>query len=188
MMGQYWLAKTKLKLWPKYFQKVVMEFLKNHLTEFSTDWLTKLTHCLMPSDSHNSTMAKAMGLTFLLFNITSAQEVPFAIPLYIQCILHGLTRFVSLCLSQKSVNFVVGTWWLPFVMEIICNLLWLQKFFLNSCWFILLYNGLNIAGNKASCFQMIIDITGACSAVVFDLVCVGSLVIIKLCRYIVFQS
>jgi len=45
----------------------------------------------MPSDSHNSTMAKAMGLNFSLFNVASAREVPFAIPLYMQCILHGLT-------------------------------------------------------------------------------------------------
>jgi len=45
----------------------------------------------MPSDSHNSTMAKATGLIFSLFNVTSAREVPFAILLYIQCILHGLT-------------------------------------------------------------------------------------------------
>jgi len=42
----------------------------------------------MPSDSRNSTMAKAMGLIFSLFNVASAREVPFAIPL---CILHGLT-------------------------------------------------------------------------------------------------
>jgi len=45
----------------------------------------------MPSDSCNSTMAKAMGLNFLLFDVASAQEVPFAIPLYIQCVLHGLS-------------------------------------------------------------------------------------------------
>jgi len=45
----------------------------------------------MPSDSRNSTMAKATGLIFSLFNVTSAQEVPFAIPLYVQYILHGLT-------------------------------------------------------------------------------------------------
>jgi len=43
----------------------------------------------MPSDSHNSKMAKATGLIFLLFNVTLAREVPFAIPLYMQCILHG---------------------------------------------------------------------------------------------------
>jgi len=45
----------------------------------------------MPSDSRNSTMAKATGLIFSLFNVISAREVPFAIPLYMQCILHGLT-------------------------------------------------------------------------------------------------
>jgi len=36
-------------------------------------------------------MAKATGLIFLLFDITSIREVPFAIPLYIQCTLHGHT-------------------------------------------------------------------------------------------------
>jgi len=46
----------------------------------------------MPLDSHNSTVAKATGLIFLLFNIASAREVPFTMPLYIQCILYGLTR------------------------------------------------------------------------------------------------
>jgi len=45
----------------------------------------------MPSDSHNLTMVKAAGLIFSLFNVASAQEAPFAIPLYMQCILHGLT-------------------------------------------------------------------------------------------------
>jgi len=46
----------------------------------------------MPSDSHNSTMAKATDLTFSLFDIASAREVPFAMPMYIQCILHEVTR------------------------------------------------------------------------------------------------
>jgi len=45
----------------------------------------------MPSDSCNSTMAKATGLIFSLFDVASAREVPFAIPLYMECILHGLT-------------------------------------------------------------------------------------------------
>jgi len=45
----------------------------------------------MPSDLRNSTMAKATGLIFSLSNVASAREVPFAIPLYMQCILHGLT-------------------------------------------------------------------------------------------------
>jgi len=39
-------------------------------------------------------------------------------PLYIQCLLHRLTR-ILLCvpfifLTTKTVNFVVGMWWLPF--------------------------------------------------------------------------
>ena len=51
----------------------------------------------MPSDKCNSIMAKATGLIFSFFNITSAREVPFGIPQYIQCILHGLTS-VLLCL------------------------------------------------------------------------------------------
>jgi len=32
-----------------------------------------------------------MGLIFSLFDVTSAQEVPFGIPLYVQYILQGLT-------------------------------------------------------------------------------------------------
>jgi len=45
----------------------------------------------MPSDQRNLTMAKATHLIFLLFDVASAQEVPFDIPQYVQCILHGLT-------------------------------------------------------------------------------------------------
>jgi len=42
----------------------------------------------MLSDLGNSTMAKATGS---LFDVASVQEVPFAIPLYIQCLLHELS-------------------------------------------------------------------------------------------------
>jgi len=45
----------------------------------------------MPSDSRNSKMAKATGFIFSLLNVASAREVPFALPLYMQCILHELT-------------------------------------------------------------------------------------------------
>jgi len=82
----------------------------------------------MPSDSRNSTMAKATGLIFSLFDVASAQEVPFAILLYIQCILHGLNTAL-LCVpfilvhhekcrfsgrhvmasTKLSVIFIVGT-------------------------------------------------------------------------------
>ena len=49
----------------------------------------------MPLDKRNSIVAK-VGLIFSLFDVASALEVPFAIPQYIQCILHGLTS-VLLC-------------------------------------------------------------------------------------------
>ena len=50
----------------------------------------------MPSDKRNSIMAKATGLIFSLFDIASAREMPFGIPQYVQCTLHGLTS-VLLC-------------------------------------------------------------------------------------------
>jgi len=67
-------------------------------------------------------MAKAMGLIFLLFNVTSAQEVPFGIPQYIQCIVQGLTRVLicvpSSLLTVYSVNLVVVCDGFFYVMEI----------------------------------------------------------------------
>ena len=48
----------------------------------------------MPSDKHNSITAKATGLMFSLFDVASAQDVPFGIPQYVQCILHGLTTLL----------------------------------------------------------------------------------------------
>jgi len=33
----------------------------------------------MPSDQHNSTMAKTTGLAFSLFDVTPAQEMPFGV-------------------------------------------------------------------------------------------------------------
>jgi len=59
----------------------------------------------MPSGSRNSTMAKAAGLIFLLFNVASAREVPFAIPPYMQCILHGLSTAL-LCVPFIFVHHV----------------------------------------------------------------------------------
>jgi len=78
---------------------------------------------------------------FLLYDITSAQEMPFAMPLYIRCILHGLTRAL-LCVPfifthTKSVDFVAVTWWLQFLMEIIRNS-HSCYFDCRSCWFVLL--------------------------------------------------
>ena len=48
----------------------------------------------MPSDKRNLITTKAMGLILSLFDIASARQVPFGIPQYAQCILHGIT---SLC-------------------------------------------------------------------------------------------
>jgi len=73
MMWQYWLSKTKPKKssdQPETLSIGCYRILKIfYLTEFSTDWLTaylptRPPASLMPSDSHNSTMAKAMGLIF----------------------------------------------------------------------------------------------------------------------------
>jgi len=114
----------------------------------------------MPSDLRNSTMAKATGLIFLLFDVASAREVPFAIPLYMQCILFGLT-VALLCVPfifvhhekcQFSGRHVMASMKLS-VIFIVTTLI--TKFFLNSFWFVQLHNGLNIAGNEASSFQMI---------------------------------
>jgi len=62
----------------------------------------------MPSDLCNSTMARATGLIFSLLDIASAREMPFAIPLYMQCILHGLTMallYVPLSLFTTKSQF-----------------------------------------------------------------------------------
>jgi len=58
----------------------------------------------MPSDLRNSTMVKATGLIFLLFDLASAREVPFAILMYIQCLLHGLTTAL-LCVPFIFVHY-----------------------------------------------------------------------------------
>ena len=62
----------------------------------------------MPSDEHNSITAKVTGLIFSLFNVASAREVPFGIPQYVHCILHGLTGVLhSSLVTVKSVNLAV---------------------------------------------------------------------------------
>jgi len=66
----------------------------------------------MPSDQCNSIMARATGLIFSLFDVTSAREVPFDILQYVQCILQGLTS-VLLCIPSifahsESINLVIA--------------------------------------------------------------------------------
>jgi len=52
-------------------------------------------------------MAMATGLIFFsLFDVALAQEVPFGILQYVQCILHGLA-FVFQLLTAKSVDLAV---------------------------------------------------------------------------------
>ena len=66
----------------------------------------------MPSGKRNLTMAKAMGLIFSVFDIALTREVPFGIPQYTQCILHGLT-IILLCVpfifaDNESVDLAVA--------------------------------------------------------------------------------
>ena len=58
-------------------------------------------------------MVKATGLIFSLFDVALAGHVPFGIPQYVQCILHGdlsVSSFVSHSswLTVKGVNFAVA--------------------------------------------------------------------------------
>jgi len=47
---------------------------------------------------------------FLLFDVASALAVPFGIPQYVQCILHGLTCIIifSHSSAMKNINLVVA--------------------------------------------------------------------------------
>ena len=57
----------------------------------------------MPSDKRNLITVKATGLIFSLFDVASARQVPFGIPQYVQCILHGLAS-VLLCVPFIFAN------------------------------------------------------------------------------------
>jgi len=94
-------------------------------------------------------------LDFSQFNVTLTRDMPFAIPQYVQCILHGLTSallcFPLIFADSKKYRFGGCTRWLP-----LCNrncpyfsqqLPWLQRCFLSR--FVLLCNESNIAANKA---------------------------------------
>jgi len=112
----------------------------------------------MPSDSRNSTMAKATGLIFCC--LTLLQPKRCLLPYHCTCNAFFMDfprpSFVyhwSL-FTTKSVDLVVGTSIRNFQW-----LLWLQKFFLNSCWFVLLHNGLNVA-DEVSSFQAINTLVG----------------------------
>ena len=65
----------------------------------------------MASDKRNSIMTKAMGLIFSLFDVTSAQQVPFGIPQY-NAFFMDLPAFSfvshSSLLTVKSVDLVIA--------------------------------------------------------------------------------
>jgi len=98
-------------------------------------------------------------------------------PQYVKCILHALISvllyvpFIST--DSEKCPFDGSTWWLqggnyPYLSW---WLLWLQRCFLNSSWFILLCNRLNRADKKHNgyfTFQIIIDITGELSTIIFE--------------------
>ena len=78
----------------------------------------------MPSDKRNSITAKGTGLISALFDMASVGYVPFGIPQYVQCILHGLTS-VLLCVpfifaDSGRCRFGGSVRWLPFVTETVC--------------------------------------------------------------------
>ena len=62
---------------------------------FSTYLLTYFTYLLMPSDKHNSRMARARDLISSLINVASSRDVPFHQPQLLQCLHQGAT-FVPL--------------------------------------------------------------------------------------------
>ena len=77
----------------------------------------------MPSGKCNSITTKATGLIFSLFDVALARQVPFGIPQYVQCIIHGLTS-VLLCVpfifaDSEKCRFGDSMLWLSFVMEIV---------------------------------------------------------------------
>jgi len=97
----------------------------------------------------------------LLFEVVSAREMPFAMLLYIQCILHGLTRALlcvpSIFAHHKRCRFC-NRHMMASISNKNCPLIvasLIAEVLFNSCWFVLLYNRLNIAGNEMFSFQMI---------------------------------
>jgi len=90
MMWQYWLGKIKPKWAFRSFLGAFKKLLWNFKKLFNGIfyWLANcLTDWLMLSDK---TISRDTGLIFSLFNVASAQKMPFGAPLFIQCILQGL--------------------------------------------------------------------------------------------------
>ena len=62
----------------------------------------------MTSYKHNSITAKATALIFSLFDVASAGQVPFGMPQYVQCKLHGVTCVLQCFVSHLSLLTVQG--------------------------------------------------------------------------------
>jgi len=131
MMWQYWLGKTKpksLQIDPMLSTSCYRILKIFYLIEFSTDCA-----CL-PSDSHNSTMAKAgYGLDFAVqcrFSPRGAFCLIAVHAMHSSWTYHARPSFVSHSsfFTTKSVD---CTRWLPFATEIICSGYF--DYFLNSC-------------------------------------------------------
>jgi len=61
----------------------------------------------MPSDKHNSRMARARDLISSLIKVTSSQDVPFHQLQQLQCLHHGAT-FKPLCAPIHSSQLHIG--------------------------------------------------------------------------------
>jgi len=118
----------------------------------------------MPSDQHNSTMAKAMHLNFSL-----AWEASFGLPQYVQCMASWTYQSPPLCsIHSKKCQFGGYTWWLHFVIEN-CSYIFHTGYFdytvafqilLNSYWLVTGQTQLTMKHNGYLTLQMIIDILG----------------------------
>ena len=75
----------------------------------------------MLSAKHNSTMDKATGLIFSLFDAALSQDVPFHQPQYVECTYHGLP-FVLLCVpvlfaDNTSYQFAIAQYGFPIAVS-----------------------------------------------------------------------
>jgi len=146
---QYWLGNTKPKkafrLILNAFKKLYRIFKKCYSMEFSFDWLTNcLPACLMPSDSRNSMMAKATGLIFFAIQRRFSPRGAFCHTAVHT--MHSSWTYhspplcpIHLC-SPWKVSIARDGFHLLQKSSVAATLL--QRFFLNSCWVVLLNNGL----------------------------------------------
>ena len=81
------------------------DFLFNSIFYLLTGWLTDfLTYWLMPSEKHNSILAKATGLISSLFNVALSQGMSFCQLQQFRCLHHGSAKGY-LCSPLCSIPF-----------------------------------------------------------------------------------